>query len=135
MLEMVEQYERCYYLGAYTGQECELCPRREACERRPKMHNNSGKYQKLKESGLCVYCGARPPMEGYVLCEKCYNRDKEYRANTFKSPYKKVEKKENIVYDLDTISKMAYARGISYGQMVAILEGHMKDVPLLTDTQ
>lgn len=32
MLEMVEQYERCYYLGAYTGQECELCPHRDECE-------------------------------------------------------------------------------------------------------
>lgn len=31
MLEMVEQYERCYYLGAYTGQECELCPHRGEC--------------------------------------------------------------------------------------------------------
>jgi len=33
MLEMVEQYERCYYLGAYTGQECELCPHRNECEK------------------------------------------------------------------------------------------------------
>ena len=32
MLEMVEQYERCYYLGAYTGQECELCPHRDECK-------------------------------------------------------------------------------------------------------
>ena len=32
MLEMVEQYEQCYYLGAYTGQECELCPHREECK-------------------------------------------------------------------------------------------------------
>lgn len=31
MLEMVEQYERCYHLGAYTGQECELCPYRDEC--------------------------------------------------------------------------------------------------------
>lgn len=33
MLEMVEQYERCYYLGAYTGQECELCPHRDECNK------------------------------------------------------------------------------------------------------
>lgn len=33
MNEMVEQYERCYYLGAYTGQECELCPRRDECRK------------------------------------------------------------------------------------------------------
>jgi len=32
MLEMVEQYERCYYLNAYVGQECELCPHRAECE-------------------------------------------------------------------------------------------------------
>lgn len=32
MNEMVEQYERCYYLGAYTGQECELCPHRDECK-------------------------------------------------------------------------------------------------------
>lgn len=33
MNEMVEQYERCYYLGAYTGQECELCPHRDECDK------------------------------------------------------------------------------------------------------
>ena len=32
VIEMVEQYERCYYLGAYTGQECELCPHRDECK-------------------------------------------------------------------------------------------------------
>lgn len=29
---MVEDYERCYHLGGYSGQECELCPHREECE-------------------------------------------------------------------------------------------------------
>ena len=28
---MVEDYERCWYLGAYIGQECELCPHKSEC--------------------------------------------------------------------------------------------------------
>ena len=44
MNEMVEQYERCYYLGAYTGQECELCPHREECK-----ENNDEQYKVLSE--------------------------------------------------------------------------------------
>lgn len=44
MLEMVEQYERCYYLGAYTGQECELCPHRDECKE--KKENDMPKLRK-----------------------------------------------------------------------------------------
>lgn len=31
MIPMVEDYERCWHLGAYMGQECELCPHRNEC--------------------------------------------------------------------------------------------------------
>ena len=31
MLSMIEDYEWCWNLGAYTGQECELCPHRNEC--------------------------------------------------------------------------------------------------------
>ena len=34
MIPMVEDYERCWHLGAYTGQECELCPHRAECNAR-----------------------------------------------------------------------------------------------------
>ena len=34
MIPMVEDYERCWHLGAYTGQECELCPHRAECSAR-----------------------------------------------------------------------------------------------------
>ena len=33
MIPQVEEYERCYWLNAYSGQECELCPHREECEK------------------------------------------------------------------------------------------------------
>lgn len=33
MNEMVEQYERCWHLGGYMGQACELCPHRNECEK------------------------------------------------------------------------------------------------------
>lgn len=31
MLTISEQYEWCWNLGAYMGQECELCPHRDEC--------------------------------------------------------------------------------------------------------
>lgn len=33
MLAISEQYEWCWNLGAYMGQECELCPHRNECSR------------------------------------------------------------------------------------------------------
>ena len=33
MIPMVEEYERCWHLGGYMGQECELCPHRNECRK------------------------------------------------------------------------------------------------------
>lgn len=32
MLTISEQYEWCWNLGAYMGQECELCPHKAECD-------------------------------------------------------------------------------------------------------
>lgn len=85
-----------------------------------------GKYHERKKQGLCVLCGARPPMEGHVMCAVCYERDKEYRK-ALKSPFKE-EKAEKPKRDIESVSKQAYERGVSYGTMVAILEGRLKNL-------
>lgn len=33
MQKMVEEYERCWLLEAYSGQACELCPHRGECSK------------------------------------------------------------------------------------------------------
>lgn len=35
--------------------------------------------QRLKEQGLCLLCGKRKPMEGKKRCQKCSDRDRDYR--------------------------------------------------------
>lgn len=39
MIPMVEEYEWCWNLGAYSGQECELCPHRKECTRNKGIKN------------------------------------------------------------------------------------------------
>lgn len=33
MIPMIEEYEKCWNLGAYMGQACELCPHRDECNK------------------------------------------------------------------------------------------------------
>lgn len=42
---MVEEYERCWHLGGYMGQECELCPHRNEC----KKEKDDEQYNVLSE--------------------------------------------------------------------------------------
>ena len=41
MLTISEQYEWCWNLGAYMGQECELCPYKNECNMNKQEDNDS----------------------------------------------------------------------------------------------
>lgn len=101
---------------------------------------NSTRYYRNKRMGICTQCSMRPATNG-ILCEECAADRKSYRK-IFKSPYRDEEwmestkkKKKPGEITTEDVCIMAAERGITYGVMSAILEGRMKDVPLLTDRE
>lgn len=84
-----------------------------------------------KLMGVCVYCGVAQADEGYVSCQICRDQKAKKREETkslateLAEEAKKAERKKKMG-ELDSISKMAYDNGVSYGVMTAILEGRMK---------
>ena len=106
--------------------------------RRTTMNNT--RYYRNKRMGICTQCSMRPATNG-TICEECAAERKSYRK-IFKSPYRDEEwlesnkkKKKPGEITTEDVCIMAAARGITYGVMSAILEGRMKDVPLLTERE
>lgn len=87
-------------------------------------------YQRLKALGICVDCGKYPARPGQTKCDKCREKMKEYRTHVKdyrpvkRRNYSGSEEKPRPQYTLDDLAVMARKEGISYGQLVARLEGH-----------
>ena len=78
------------------------------------------RYNRLKALAICTCCGKNPAMPGVQLCEVCRYKYKQYQKE---KAYKQEKPKKVIPKNtLEEVSKMAFERGISYGQMVALLE-------------
>ena len=99
------------------------------------MSWGKGGYDRLKALGMCVECGKRPVIPGQVHCEQCRekrrkyakehrNNVKDYRPVKRKIEYTERSEKPKPQYTLDDLAVMARKEGISYGQLVARLEGH-----------
>ena len=77
---------------------------------------------KTRKAGCCPWCGWRWPEEGKRLCAECLElnrfrvREKKRKANREKAQTASIEE----------VIRMARERGVTYGQMVAILEGKMR---------
>ena len=87
-------------------------------------YSHKDRYNRLKALQICTNCGKAPARPGRITCEACYRLQKSYAAETRSLQNDVVIVPEKTVpkYTLDEVSKMALERGISYGQMVAILE-------------
>lgn len=83
-------------------------------------HYHKERYNRLKALGICTCCGKNPAMPGVQLCEVCRYKYKQYPKESAYKP----EKTKKVIpkYTLEKVRKMALERGISYGQMVALLE-------------
>ena len=88
------------------------------------------RYYDLKAKGICVCCGKAMARDGKTTCLKCYENHKKYDYPSLDKPEKKQKKVAG--YTIDEITVMCKERHVSYGVMVAILEGKMKD-PLTND--
>ena len=84
-------------------------------------------YRKYAAEGRCVKCGAYLP-EGfkYKECDRCReNKNLSRRRRCAERNARKEAEKRNAgkkIYTLDEVSRMARDRGISYGQMVILIE-------------
>ena len=88
--------------------------------------------ERLKALGMCTNCGKKPAKPGVLICEACREKMRQYRKNV--KDYRPVKRrkieytdrsdKPKPQYTLDDLAVMARQEGISYGQLVARLEGH-----------
>lgn len=81
--------------------------------------------------GICSNCGCRPVTEGYKTCDHCRNyqadRKKYIPSVQWKDLFMKPEKPKQPDISLDDVAVIARQKGISYGDMVAIMEGRKKE--------
>lgn len=89
------------------------------------------KRMRYAELGVCTNCGKRPAVPGFKMCENCRAYQVQKHEETKSTGYydlfyrSKLPKNENVA--LDSVSKMAHDKGISYGEMVAIMEGRKRE--------
>lgn len=84
-------------------------------------YDRKERYRRLKALKLCTSCAKVPAKPGQTLCEECRQKYNEYHKvdNSYKIKH---PKKVIPAHSLGEVSRMAYERGISYGQMVVLLE-------------
>ena len=76
-----------------------------------------------REKGLCPFCGGTPT-PGYLSCAKCRKRRNDLRKGTRQAERAERKKREpqKPSLSITQVVRMAEQRGISYGQMVILLE-------------
>ena len=87
-------------------------------------------YYELKAKGICTCCGKARAADGRTICRQCSDNHKKNIYCSLDKAVKRQGKKEG--YSIEDIDRMSRERGVSYGVMVAILDGTMKD-PLTND--
>lgn len=63
------QPDRSRFNGRYS--QCKVCQKQA----------KDARLQRLRDEGLCQYCGKQPRLPGQTQCEKCRERNKTYCAN------------------------------------------------------
>ena len=81
----------------------------------------------LIKRGICIKCGLAKAREGKYTCSWCQKEEEKkpkksyYTRSPGNEPRPEKQKKQRK-YTLDEVCQMARERGISYGQMVLLLE-------------
>lgn len=85
--------------------------------------DHKARYQKLKAMHLCTRCARNPARPGRTYCEECAASITTSRhIAKLQTASALWTEEHNPTYTLEEVSRMAVQRGISYGQMVTILE-------------
>jgi len=87
-------------------------------------YSHKDRYRRLKALQICTNCGKVPARPGRVTCDACYKRQKSYAAEqrSLQNDIVILPERPKPKYTLEQINAMAAERGISYGQMVALLD-------------
>lgn len=92
--------------------------------------NQDEKRKHNREVGICSNCGCRPATDGFFTCEHC----RKYQQNrkkpepvTYYAIIQAEKKKVKPKYSIDDLSSIARQKGISYGELVAIIEGRKRE--------
>lgn len=80
----------------------------------------SGTYWKYKSLGLCCKCGSIVG-DDRTLCIGCREKKSRQRKRA-RELAKNPQSIQKPILSLEKVNRMAMERGISYGQMVALLE-------------
>ena len=87
-------------------------------------YSHKDRYNRLKALQICTSCGKKPARPGCITCEECYKIQKSYAKDTrsLQNDAVILPERPKPKYTLEQINAMAAERGISYGQMVALLD-------------
>ena len=82
-----------------------------------------------REIGICSNCGCRPATKGFSTCAHCreYNRTHKGYEPLYLWDNIEDSKKKKPEYSIEELSKIAHDKGMSYGELVAIMEGRKKE--------
>lgn len=86
--------------------------------RRPESEKNPSEQKQIGRIRVCTKCGKPCDTTG-KRCRRCYEYARDYMKHY--TP-KKSEPRKKPSLTIGQVSKMAAERGISYGQMVLLLE-------------
>ena len=90
-------------------------------------------YKKWREQGLCTRCGGTREDPTLKLCETCRTKLAKYNNERSRIYKERAKARKNIdalkkpTVSIAEINRQAKERGVSYGTMVAILEGRIKE--------
>ena len=90
------------------------------------------KYKKWREQGLCTRCGETREDPMLKLCKTCQKKLAEYNNRRSRIYKERAKARKNIdalkkpTVSIAEINRQAKERGVSYGTMVAILDGRIK---------
>ena len=87
-------------------------------------YSHKDRYNRLKAMQICTNCGKKPARPGRITCEACYKIQKSYAKDmrSLQNDVVILPERPKPKYTLEQINAMAAERGISYGQMVALLD-------------
>ena len=90
--------------------------------------DHKARYQKLKAMNLCTRCARNPARPGRTYCEECAAGITTSRHMAkLQTTSALCTEEHKPAYTLEEVNRMAVQRGISYGQMVTILEQEEKN--------
>ena len=89
-----------------------------------KKRSEEKEEQELIRKGICISCGLAKVYGNNKRCSYCIKKESQEKKKETKAKVAKPAPQRK--HTLEELSRMAYEQGISYGQLVAKMEGGKK---------